>query len=203
MKAIHELGHALMATRYGVKVPSMGVALMVLAPFLYSDVSDAWRLASRRQRLAIDWAGILAELMLASVALTAWVFLPDGMLKTIAFVTATTSLVMSLVLNLNPFMRFDGYYILADWTGIPNLQTRAIVVGRWLMREVLFGLGAQPPEPFSRRALVILALYAYAIWIYRFFLFLGIALLVYHATFKVLGIILFLIEIGWFIARRC
>ena len=201
VKAVHELGHALMATRYGVKVPSMGVALMVMAPFLYSDVSDAWRLRSRRQRLAIDCAGILAELMLASVALVLWVFLPDGTARSIAFVTATTSLIMSFVLNMNPFMRFDGYHILADATGIPNLQTRAIVVGRWLMREVLFGLGADAPEPLPRRTLVILALYAYAIWIYRFFLFLGIALLVYHMAFKLLGIILFLIEIGWFIAR--
>lgn len=201
VKAVHELGHALMATRYGVKVPSMGVAFMVMAPFLYSDVSDAWRLRSRRQRLAIDCAGILAELMLASIALTLWVFLPEGTARSIAFVTATTSLIMSFALNMNPFMRFDGHHILADATGIPNLQTRAIVVGRWLMREVLFGLGADPPEAFPRRTLLILALYAYAIWIYRFFLFLGIALLVYHMAFKLLGIVLFLIEIGWFIAR--
>ncbi|MHB2166428.1 HlyD family efflux transporter periplasmic adaptor subunit [Alsobacter sp. R-9] len=201
VKTIHELGHALMAKRYGVRVPSMGVAFMVMAPFLYSDVSDAWRLRSRRQRLAIDAAGLVAEVMLAAWALLAWVFLPDGILRSIAFVTATTSLVLSLLLNLNPFMRFDGYHLLADASGIPNLQTRAIAVGRWLMREVLFGLGAPPPEPFERRTLVILALYAYAIWIYRFFLFLGIALLVYHMAFKALGVVLFLIEIVWFIAR--
>lgn len=201
VKAVHECGHALMATRYGVRVPSMGVALMVMAPFLYSDVSDAWRLTSRRQRLAIDCAGILAELMLASVALILWVFLPEGTARSIAFVTATTSLAMSLALNMNPFMRFDGYHILADATGIPNLQTRAIVVGRWFMREVLFGIGAPPPEPMPRRTLLVLAVYAYAIWIYRLFLFLGIALLVYHMAFKLLGIILFLIEIGWFILR--
>ena len=103
------------------------------------------------------------------------------------------------VLNLNPFMRFDGYHILADLLGIPNLQTRAMVIGRWALREVLFGLGAPAPEQMSRSRQIAMALYAYSIWIYRFFLFLGIAVLVYHFAFKALGIILFLIEIIWFI----
>lgn len=201
VKSIHELGHAYMATRYGVRVPSMGVAFMVLAPFLYSDVSDAWRLTSRRKRLAIGAAGILAELMLAVLALFAWVFLPDGPLRAAAFVTATTSLVATLLLNLNPFMRFDGYHLLADAVGIPNLQTRAMAVGRWRLREFLWGLKAPPPDHFEPGVRRILALYAYAIWIYRFFLFAGIAVLVYHMAFKVLGVVLFLIEVVWFILR--
>ncbi len=201
VKSIHELGHAYMATKYGVRVPSMGVAFMVMAPFLYSDVSDAWRLKSREQRLLIDSAGIISELMLAVLALLLWVFLPDGGLRSVAFVTATTSLIATLFLNLNPFMRFDGYHILADLTGIPNLQTRAMAIGRWRLREFLWGLQAPPPERFPPRTEWILAIYAYSIWVYRFFLFLGIAFLVYHATFKVLGIILFLIEIVWFILR--
>ncbi len=201
VKSIHELGHAYMATRFGVRVPSMGVAFMVMAPFLYSDVSDAWRLPSRTQRLLIDSAGIISELMLAILALLLWVFLPDGAARSVAFVTATTSLVATLFLNLNPFMRFDGYHILADMTGIPNLQTRAMAIGRWRMREFLWGLQAPPPERFLPRTEWILAIYAYSIWVYRFFLFLGIAFLVYHATFKVLGVILFLIEIVWFILR--
>ena len=199
VKTAHEMGHAYMATRYHVRVPTMGLAFMVLAPFLYSDVTDAWRLPSRWQRLAIDCAGLLVELMIGAAALFLWVFLPPGSMRTAVFALATTSLVMGLALNLNPFMRFDGYHILADWLGIPNLQTRAMVIGRWALREVLFGLGAPAPEQMSRRRQVAMALYAYSIWIYRFFLFLGIAVLVYHFAFKALGIILFLIEIIWFI----
>lgn len=199
VKTAHEMGHAYMATRYRVRVPTIGVAFMVLAPFLYSDVTDAWRLSSRWQRLAIDCAGLLIEWMIAAIAIFLWVFLPPGNLRTLVFALATTSLFMGLLLNLNPFMRFDGYHILADLVGIPNLQTRAMAVGRWMLREILFGIGAPAPERSSRVRLVILALYAYAIWIYRFFLFLGIAILVYHFAFKALGIILFLIEIIWFI----
>ena len=207
VKTAHELGHAYMATRYHVRVPTMGIAFMVLAPFLYSDVTDAWRLSSRWQRLAIDCAGLLVELMIAAAALFLWVFLPPGALRTAVFALATTSLLLGFVLNLNPFMRFDGYHILADFLGIPNLQTRSMVIGRWVLREFLFGLGAPMPEQMSRKRFIAMALYAYAIWIYRFFLFLGIAVLVYHFAFKALGIILFLIEIIWFIlmpiAQEC
>lgn len=201
VKSVHELGHAAMATRFGVRVPSMGVAFMVLAPFLYSDLSDAWRLPSRRQRFMIDVAGVLAELMLAVLALLAWIFLPDGLARSAAFLVATTSILASLLLNLNPLMRFDGYHMLADAVGIPNLQSRAMAVGRWRLRELLFGIGAPAPEALAPRTLSALAVYAWTIWIYRFFLFLGIALLVYHMAFKVLGVLLFLVEIVWFIAR--
>ncbi|MBU0500724.1 MAG: HlyD family efflux transporter periplasmic adaptor subunit [Gammaproteobacteria bacterium] len=100
----------------------------------------------------------------------------------------------------NPLMRFDGYYLLSDLLGLPNLQDRAFRFGRWHLRETLFGLGDPPPEgasPYRRR---ILLGYAYATWIYRALLFLGIALLVYHLFFKVLGIFLMAVEIIWFLA---
>ncbi|NHW78486.1 site-2 protease family protein, partial [Escherichia coli] len=78
VKSLHELGHAFTAARYGLHVPAMGVAFMVLAPILYTDVTDAWRLSSRRQRMAIHAAGVIVELALASIALFAWALLPDG-----------------------------------------------------------------------------------------------------------------------------
>lgn len=201
VKSLHELGHAVTATRYGCRVPSMGICLIVMAPMLYTDVSDAWKLASWRQRLAIDAAGLVVELGIGCVALFLWAFLPEGMARGVAFVLATTSLLLSVVLNLNPLMRFDGYYILSDLTGIENLQPRAFEVGVWRLRELLFALGRPPPEPMSRRYLHALALYAWGIWIYRLLLFLGIALLVYHFGFKLLGVALFVIEIVFFIAR--
>jgi putative peptide zinc metalloprotease protein len=199
VKVVHELGHAYTATRFGCRVPTVGVALMVMMPVLYSDVSDAYRLSSRRKRLWIAAAGVVAELGLAAVATLLWGFLPDGLLRSLVFVAATTSWVMSLAINLNPLMRFDGYYLLADWLGLPNLQDRAFAFGQWRMRELFFAPGAPPPEavgPSSRRVLVG---YAWTIWLYRLVLFTGIALTVYHYFFKVLGILLFLVEILFFI----
>ncbi len=200
VKSLHELGHALTAVRYGCRVPSMGVCFMVLVPMLYTDVSDAWRLPSRAKRFAIGAAGLAVELSLAAIALFVWAFLPEGAAKSLAFALATTSIALSLALNLNPFMRFDGYYLLCDATGIDNLQPRAFAVGRWQLREVLFGLGMNAPEPWPRSRLRWMAIYAWATWVYRLIVFTGIALLVYHLTFKLLGIILFLIEIVYFIA---
>ena len=201
IKILHEMGHAYMAVRFGCRVPTMGIALLVMFPVLYTDVTDAWKLRSRRQRLLIGAAGMFVELALAAYATVAWIFLPEGTAKSIAFIVATLSWTMSLLINLNPLMRFDGYYLFSDATGIANLQARSFAVGRWKLREILFGLGHPPPEALPARTLRIMFFFAWSVWVYRFFLFLGIALLVYAYFFKVLGIILFFIEIVWFIGR--
>src|SRR5690606_29500249 len=67
-KTMHELGHALVATHYGVRVAHMGVAFLVMFPMLYTDTGESWRLKNPRHRLAIASAGIAVELALASVA---------------------------------------------------------------------------------------------------------------------------------------
>jgi putative peptide zinc metalloprotease protein len=201
VKIAHELGHAYTATRFGARVPAMGISLLVMMPVLYTDTTAAWRLTSRRQRLMIDIAGVTAELMIATVATLIWVMLPDGGLRSACFVLATTSWVTSLFINLSPFMRYDGYYILSDWLGVPNLQPRAFALARWQLREWLFNLREPPPEDFPQHLRRGLVVYAFVTWVYRLVLFLGIALLVYHLFFKLLGIILFVVEMVVFIAR--
>lgn len=198
-KIIHELGHAFVAKRYGCKISTMGIAFMVMFPLLYTDVTDGWRLKKHRQRLNISIAGMTAELALASIALFFWNFLEDGSLRSAMFFVATTSWVITVAINTNPFLRFDGYYILADVTGIHNLQPRAFAQARWWLRELLFGFRDPVPEVFLTGTQVFLVVYSFATWIYRFFLFLGIAFLVYYLFFKLLGIVLFIIEIHWFI----
>jgi putative peptide zinc metalloprotease protein len=199
VKSMHELGHAIAAVRYGCRVPSVGICFMLLVPMLYTDVSDAWRLDDRRKRLAIDSAGLVVETAIACLATFAWAFLPDGVARSIAFALATTSWFLTLAMNLNPFMRFDGYYILSDLCGIENLQPRAFAIGRWRLRELMFGLGHPPPERLTPRTLRWLAVYAWMTWLYRLVLFVGIALIVYEIGFKLLGIALFLIEIVYFV----
>lgn len=199
VKAFHEFGHAYTAKRLGCRVPTMGIAFLVLYPMLYTDTTDAWRLPSHRQRLQIALAGVRVELALALLATFAWSFLPQGPLRSAVFFVATVSWVSSLMLNLSPFMRFDGYYALADWLEAENLQSRAFALARWQLREWILGLGQAPPETFARPRRRLFILFAWGTWIYRFFLFLGIALLVYHAVFKALGIVLFTVEIVWFI----
>jgi putative peptide zinc metalloprotease protein len=201
IKLLHELGHAYAATRYGARVRTMGVAFMVLWPTLYTDTSDAWRIVSRRRRVTIAASGMAIEAALAAAALLVWSLLPDGLPRSLAFLVATATLAMTLFVNLNPLMRFDGYFLLADALGIDNLQERAFALARWRLREALFGFDDPPPEAFDKRTARILLVWAYATWTYRFFLFLGIALLVYHLFFKLLGIFLMVVELWWFIFR--
>jgi len=198
-KTLHELGHAYTAHRYGCRVSAMGVAFLVMMPVLYTDASEAWKLSSRRQRLAIGFGGIAAELGLAVLCTTLWHFLPDGPLRSSVFLMATTTWMMTLFINLNPLMRFDGYFLLSDYWGIENLQNRAFALGRWQLRRILFGFLDEAPERFPQHTQRLLLIYAWSIWIYRFFLFMGIALLVYHFFFKLLGLFLMMVEIGWFI----
>ncbi len=155
IKVLHELGHAYVATAYGARVPIIGIAIMLGAPMLYSDVTDAWRLKSRSARLRIDLAGVTVELGVACIATFAWAFLPMGTAKSIAFALATAGWAMSIAINLNPFARFDGYHAASDFFGIPNLQTRAFAFGRWRLRELLFDLKSPPPELMALFALTM------------------------------------------------
>jgi putative peptide zinc metalloprotease protein len=83
--------------------------------------------------------------------------------------------------------------------GIPNLHDRAFAFGQWQLRRLLFGLDMPMPEPVSQARRRFLIGFAWATWAYRFLVFLGIAFIVYHFFFKVLGLLLFAVEIGWFI----
>ncbi len=198
-KTLHELGHALTATRFGVRVAHMGIALLVMFPMPYTDTSESWKLGQARQRLSIASAGIVAELALAGFATLAWALTPDGSLRSALFFLATTSWVLTLAVNLSPFMRFDGYFILSDWLDFPNLHERSGALTKVWMRRTLLGFDDPWPEEFPRRNLVMLIAFAVVTWVYRLFVFIGIAWLVYYYFFKVLGIVLFTIEILWFV----
>ena len=150
LKIVHELGHAYTAKRYGCRVPTMGVALLVMMPVLYSDVNESWMLTSRRRRLAIGLAGVMAELYCAAIALCVWGFLTPGPARSAAFLVATSTWVTTVLINLSPFMRYDGYYVLSDWLETPNLHTRAFALARWWLRETLLGLRDPPPEALPR-----------------------------------------------------
>jgi putative peptide zinc metalloprotease protein len=201
VKCFHELGHAYTATRYGVRVPTMGISFLVMVPVPYTDTSGAWRLRRKAERIRIDMAGVAAEMSVAAIALFLWPFLPDGTPRTAAFVLATTSIATSLFVNASPFMRYDGYYILADLLGVPNLASRAFALMRWRLRELLFGLGEAPPEPMPAGLNRLMSGYAVFTFLYRASLYIGIALLVYHKFFKALGIVLFAVEVCVFLAR--
>jgi putative peptide zinc metalloprotease protein len=199
VKIIHELGHAFAAKYYGCRVGAMGLAFLVLFPMLYTDTTDSWRLSSTYQRLQIVLAGMRMEFYLALLATFMWAFLPEGSLKSAAFFVATISWISSLIVNATPFLRFDGYFAMSDASGMTNFQERGFAVGRWYLRKHLLGWHTDLPEPLRPARIKLLIIYAWTTWVYRLILFIGIAVLVYNLAFKVLGIVLAIVELVWFI----
>jgi putative peptide zinc metalloprotease protein len=137
-RGIHESGHAVVAARHGVRCPDVGMYLFCGVPCLYCDVSESWLLTDRRQRAAVAAAGMYVELLLAMGAAWIWLLTHSGPLHFIAMKTMLVCSFGSLLVNLNPLLRFDGYYILADWLDEPNLRRRADRVAvdtcsKWLM----------------------------------------------------------------------
>ena len=200
IKAIHEFSHAFTAKSIGARVPVMGVAFMVLWPVAYCETTDAWRNPNRYQRFKVAFAGIYAEMVMAGLSLLGWVITQPGLLNSVFYVTCTASLASTLLVNLNPAMSFDGYYMLMDISGVDNLRSRAFASTKHFIRTRLFGLDLEIPEnglsPSRRTWFGLYSIYA---WIYRFFLYLGIAFLVYYKFTKILGIFLFSFEIFVFI----
>lgn len=204
-KAVHELAHASTARRLGCRVPTMGIALLVLCPLPYTDTTDSWRLTDARARLQVAFAGIRAELLIAVWASLAWAFLAPGFARDICFLLASSTWISTLLVNASPFMRFDGYFMLCDWLNLPNLHERASALARAQLRRWLFGAHAADGEPHDealspamRRFMIAFALLT---WAYRFTVFIGIALLVYHFFIKLVGLLLFAVELWWFIVR--
>jgi putative peptide zinc metalloprotease protein len=202
VKIFHECGHAYTAKHYGVRVPAVGLAFLVLQPRLYTDVTDSWKLSNRLHRLHIDAAGIKMELIIAGLATLGWSITTDGILNSIFFLVSSVTLVTTVLMNFNPAMRFDGYYLLSDFLGVDNLQSRAFAYSRWQLRKWFLAMDAPVPEegiPSKTKAGMLL--YSIYTWIYRIILYTGIVLFVYYEFTKILGIILALVEVVVFIIR--
>lgn len=136
-KIIHELSHAMVCRRLGGEVREMGVMLLVGIPCLYCDVSDAWLFERRWKRIAVSAAGIWAEVTLASLAALTWAWTVDGPIQDICVTLVLVCSVSTVFINANPLLRYDGYYILSDFLGIPNLAPLSksflrSMVQRWI-----------------------------------------------------------------------
>jgi len=180
-KTLHEFGHALACRHYGGECHEIGVALMMFSPSMYCDVSDADRLPSRAVRLAIGAAGMYVELVLSAVAFALWWNTRPGLLHHLSWAVFLATQVSVVAFNLNPLLRLDGYYMLCDWLGVPNLRQKADrLLGRWLGRTALgLAIPDDPLLPQSRRPL--LACYSAASALFRLQVVGIVSLLLYRA----------------------
>jgi putative peptide zinc metalloprotease protein len=173
LKLFHELGHAYACKLYGGHVPEMGLIFIIGTPCAYVDTSAAWGFRNRWQRIVVNLAGMYFESLIAISAVFVWSLTPPGLLHSVAHYTIVLATVVTVLFNANPLLKFDGYYILSDSLGIPNLKRVSSASFIHCLKRTL--LGVESPRigntPGSDR---MLCLFGAASESYRIVILLGI-----------------------------
>ena len=176
LKVLHEIGHGVFCRHYGARVREVGALFVMFVPMGYVDATASIGIASKWKRIVVACAGMYVELFIAALAAWWWSNTPEGELATVLHDTVVTGSVLTLFFNANPLMRFDGYYILSDLLGVPNLSTRS---RSWFQRAAGWCLlGAKklrPSLPDSREEWTI-ALYGVAAWLWQMLVLAGLLL---------------------------
>ncbi len=189
VKTLHEFGHTLVCKRFGGEVHTIGVMLIFFAPLPYMDATSSWSFRSRRQRILVAAAGMFYEFFAAACAALLWATTGPGTLHSLAFNMMVVASISTLVFNLNPLLRYDGYYILSDLLDIPNLQTRSIAQLKYLARRYLFGDTQATASDYSRYGAFWLTSYGILSGFYRLIVYGGIILMIAD-RFLLLGLLM-------------
>ncbi len=176
IKSLHELGHAYATKIWGGEVHEIGVMMLVFIPMLYVDASASAAFTHKRQRIIVGAAGIMVETALAALAMIVWINASPGVGRTAAFNIMLIGGVSTLLVNGNPLLRFDGYYIFSDLIEIPNLGARANAWFFHLIQRRVFGIpNLETPLTDPGEAKWMLA-YAVLSFVYRLSVSVGVAL---------------------------
>lgn len=168
VKVIHEFGHGLSCKKFGGECHEIGFMLLVFTPCLYCNVSDSWMLPNKWKRVWIGAAGIYVEMILAAIAAYVWWFTEQGTtINDLCLNMMFLNVVSTVLVNGNPLLRFDGYYILMDALEIPNLRQKSTeVLKRWFQKTCL-GLELQDDPFLPTRGKLLFAMFTIASVIYR------------------------------------
>ena len=197
IKALHELGHGMAVKAFGGEVHEIGLMLLVVTPVPYVDASGASSFRGKWQRIVVGGAGMAVELALATGALLIWLLAETGLVRMLAYNAILIAGLSTILFNANPLLRYDGYYMLADFLEIPNLRARGTRYLGYLCERYLFGRRGAEPGPSTPGERVWFVLYSVASFAYRIFvvvaimLFLGEKLFLLAVVFAAVG------AIGW------
>ena len=189
IKTLHEFGHALFCRKFGGEVHVMGVMLMIFTPMPYVDATSSWSFRERSKRVLVGAAGMIVELFVAALATFVWARTAPGTVHSLAYNMMFVASVSTLIFNINPLLRFDGYYILSDLLEIPNLNQRATGQLRHLAESNLFGVKPSEGPAGTRREAAWLIFYGIASGIYRVVVFSGVLLAVAD-RFLIIGMVM-------------
>ena len=136
---LHEFAHGLTCKHYGGEVHEIGFLLMFFMPCFYCNVSDAWLMRERWKRLWVTLAGGYLDLCIWALAIFTWrLTIPGTLVNYLALVVSSVCGVR-IFFNFNPLLKLDGYYLLSDWTEMPNLRQRALDYVSAHLRWLLWG----------------------------------------------------------------
>lgn len=183
LKIAHEFGHAFATKVYGGEVHEMGVMLLVFTPLPYVEASSASAFHNKWHRIIVGAAGMIVELFIASLALFVWLIVEPGTVRVVAYNIMLIAGVSTVLFNVNPLLRYDGYYIFSDSLEIPNLRSRSNRYITHLCERYLFGQREAEPPIATLSERIWFILYAIASFVYRIFVFVAILLFIANRFF--------------------
>ncbi len=116
---LHEIGHAAAAIKSGIKPRSIGLGFYTLLPVMYTDLTEAWKL-TKKDKIKVNLGGIYIQLIIG-IIFSIILFLTNSIYtkEIITYLIGINTTIM--LINLFPLLKFDGYWILSDLIGVPNL----------------------------------------------------------------------------------
>lgn len=202
LKGVHEFGHAYACRYFGGRVPEMGMFFIVFTPCAYVDASASWSFPDRRRRIIVALAGMYFESIAAMGALILWGLCGPGLVKAAAHQALMLATIVTIGFNVNPLMKFDGYYVLADLLGMPELRNDGIHEWKRHVKRLLYGLRL-PSLAQTGSESAGLALFGCSVSIYKVTVIIGISTLI--AAIPVIGLpmgLLFFVSFFWQLLGR-
>jgi putative peptide zinc metalloprotease protein len=201
LKLVHEFFHGLVCKKYQGEVYEAGTILVLFAPIGYVDATSAWRFASKWQRMHTAAAGMYVEFFIAGIAAWVWQAGDAGLVNHLAWNVVVIASVTTLLFNANPLMKFDGYYLFADYVEIPNLYVEGQRFVKYLFRRFMLGIDARLPDR-PRRERWIIGVYGLASLLWRI-LVVATLLFIASTLFHGAGLVIALVSAAIIILVPC
>jgi len=181
---IHEFCHGIACKHTGGESHSMGFLLIYLSPAFYCDTTEAWVYGNKWQRIATAAAGVWSSLIIYSIAsFVWWGTAVDGAAHNFAYIVMLASGILPVLINLNPLIKLDGYFMFTELLDIPELKENAtIYVNSWVRRNI-FRLPVDVPYATWRRKLLYVP-YTLASGFYSYGLLFFVVTFVYNVIHR-------------------